>query len=1039
MLEVDFKNEIRTYQLKLHSYDLLISSLSMDIRKGNEVCFLFGSAISLPDSGIGMPSVDQMVDIIGNYLSELGDDGLETYLKDCNGSSRYQTAFEYLLAVGTQEDVKAIMKIAVDRARDTAGKWVIPKTIRDFTSLVESGALRVRNILTTNFDPLIEESLSESKFDINRIELTDDLTFDSSKSHNNERINVIHLHGYYEGDTLHTPDQLTAHRDESISCLKSIFSRSKLYIIGYGGWDDIINQTIIEMVNEKKGKYEFRWAFYSDDEQSIHEYNYDFFTSLLPAKVLSRFNAYKNVDCRKIFEDVNRKAHSINITMTEQSVTDTSVESTQIIALADIYNPPKKISTIKLNTFPLAFSPSHEMIRLNEQENAREHLKADGSVMLISGLGYGKLEFTSSFLRDDYPEYEAYRLDCSGINNREEAKDRFLIDIGVDFTTLVASHETDRISVILFDNITELNAEMLGYFNEIISILKDYGGGLKGIFYTNRKLNLSNKSIELHPLNLADINEYLRRDVSYPLTTEELERISRRSSGLPGKLDSLKDYFSISTVSHVLNTPSQGMDSESGLLTDSIPRHLVDLITELSKAESEENRRVYALLQVLCVIECGETPENIMRQFRNYKFKLDDFLRLVNNGLIHSVTIADLRDFKVNRVNPIIKDFVRSKIDKDIFSSIRQNAIRMVSGDIWSNRHVTVSRTTKILLNNIDFQPGNAHLLISDSLKTAIDPNELNVYCDAAVSYAYFLERKCRYKEVVSFVNEVLPWFTEQNLSYFRLIKYLSESMRMLDREEDAIESLEKALECYNEDNKLYNKSLHESMTSTLLLAYLKCNQEKAFLIAEKIKRNSEKNSYRRFLAESVLAEKISGNEKVEKLRRLERKARNYNEITIANNISLDLAVLDPGSTDRYINTVLTSEKSDYTWVRAILKKMEGLLSDPKTIRISSKDIINLSECYKYLFIQRIDGLFNRCHALLWKALLIECRFDELFEVFLSSSLVWRISGHTDKERAYSKEIIDVLDVHAKTYPVYIAYLYRRSSVLSETLNHDPT
>lgn len=1024
--------------MKLHSYDLLISSLSMDIRKGNEVCFLFGSAISLPDNGIGIPSVDEMVDIIANYLYELGDDGLETHLKDHSGSSRYQAAFEYLLAVGTQDDVREIMKIAVDRARDTAGKLIIPKTIRDFTSLVGSGALRVRNILTTNFDPLIEESLSTSKFDINRIELTDDLTFDSSKSHNNERINVIHLHGYYEGDTLHTPDQLTAHRDESIACLKSIFSRSKLYIIGYGGWDDIINQTLMEMVNEKKGKYEFRWAFYSDDEQYINESNDDFFSRLQPAQILSRFNAYKNVDCRKVFEDVNRKAHSINLIMSEQDVKDVPVESTQLITLADIYNPPKKTNIIKLKTFPLAFSPSHEMIRLSEQESAREHLRVDGSVMLISGIGYGKLEFTSSFLRDDYPEYEAYRLDCSGLNNREEAKDRFLSDIGVDFTTLVASHETDKISVILFDNIIELNAEMLGYFNEIISILKDYGGGLKGIFYTNRKLNLSNKSIELHPLNLADINEYVRRDVNYPLTTEELERISRRSSGLPGKLDTLKDYFSISTVSHVLNTPSQGMDSESTLLTDSIPKHLVDLITELSKAESEENRRVYALLQVLCVIEFGETPENIMRQFRNYKFRLDDFLRLVNNGLIHSVTIADLRDFKVNRVNPIIKDFVKSKIDKDTLASIRQNAIKMVSGDIWSNRHVTVSRTTRVLFNNIDFQPGNAHLLISDSLKTATDTQELNVYCDAAVSYAYFLERKCRYKEVVSFVNEVFPWFSDQNLSHFRLVKYLSESMRMLGRSEDAIELLEKTLEYYNENNKVYNRSVHESMTSTLLLAYSECNQEKAFVMAEKVKKNSEKNSYRRFLAESILAEKIGGSEKVEKLRKLEIKARNYNEITIANNISLDLAALDPVSTDRYINAVLNSEKSDYTWVRAILKKMEGLLSDPQNIRITSKDIINLSECYKYLFIQRIDGLFNRCHALLWKALLIESRFDELFEVFLSSSLVWRISGHTDKEQTYSKKIIDVLDVHAKTYPVYIAYLYRRSSVLSQMLKHDP-
>ncbi len=1024
--------------MKLHSYDMLVNSISMDIRKENEVCFLFGSAISLPDSGIGMPSVDEMVDIIKNYLSKFGDDGLEIHLKDYSGSARYQAAFEYLLAVGTQNDVKEIMQIAVNRAKDSSGEWIIPKTIRDFTSLVKSEALIVRNILTTNFDPLIEESLSESKFDINRIELTDDLTFDGSKSHNNERINVIHLHGYYEGDTLHTPDQLTTHRSESIACLKRIFSRCKLYIIGYGGWDDIINQTIMEMVNEKNGKYEFRWAFYSDDDDLIHKSNNDFLAKLESAKILSRFNAYKNIDCRRVFEDIDKKAHGISLTFDAPEVKDDNSKTTKIISLADIYDPPKKIDVINLKTFPLSFSPSHEMIRLSEQEMAREYLKADGSVMLISGIGYGKLEFTSSFLRDDYPEYETYRLDCSGLNSRDEAKDRFLNDIGVDFTTLVASRDVDKISVILFDNITELNAEMLGYFNEIISILKDYSRGLKGIFYTNRKLNLSNHSIELQPLDLVDINEYLHRDVSYSLTSEELERISRRTSGLPVKLDSLKDYLSISTLSHILNTSSQGIDSTTEVLTDSIPKYLVDLIMELSKAESEENKRVYALLQILCVIECGETPENIMRQFRSYKFRLDDFLRLVNNGLIHSATVPDLRDFKVNRVNPIIKDFVRSKIDDDMLVFIRKSAIKMVSGDIWSNKHVTVSRTTRALLNNINFQPGNAHLLISDSIKTITDPQELKVYFDAGVSYAYFLERKCRYKEVVSFVNEILPFFEEKTLSYVRLVKYLSESMRMLEREEEAIELLEKTLEYYNEENEYYNRVIHESLTSTLLLAYSSCDEEKAFVMAEKVKKDAEKNSYRRFLAESILAEKISGNAKVEKLKKLEKKARNHNEITVANNIALNLTVLDPTSTDKYIHTVLTSEKSDYTWVRATLKKIEGLLKDSSNIKITSKDIINLTECYKYLFIQRIDGLFNRCHSLLWKVLLNENRFDELFNVFLSSSLVWRISGNADKEWVYNKEIIDVLYVHEAVYSVQIAFLSRRSHVLSKMIKHNP-
>lgn len=180
--------------MKINSYDMLIRSLVMDIRKGNDVCFLFGSAISLPDNGVGMPSVDEMVDIIKQYLSQYDDDGMDDYLSDHQGSSRYQTAFEYLLAIGSQEDVKNILEIAVNRAKDTNGEWILPKAIKDFAELVLSGALKVKNILTTNFDPFIEESLKNGPYDINRIELTEDLTFDNGISHNNDRINIIHLH-----------------------------------------------------------------------------------------------------------------------------------------------------------------------------------------------------------------------------------------------------------------------------------------------------------------------------------------------------------------------------------------------------------------------------------------------------------------------------------------------------------------------------------------------------------------------------------------------------------------------------------------------------------------------------------------------------------------------------------------------------------------------------------------------------------------------------------------------------------------------------
>lgn len=584
----------------------------MDIKKKREVCFLFGSAISLPDTGIGMPSTNEMIDIIRNYLSKLDIHGLDEYISENKELSDYQAAFEFLLSIGTQDDVKEILQLAVNRAKNSEGEWILPKTCLDFAKLVFSGALKVRDILTTNFDPFIEESLkavSDRHLDINRIELTEDLPFDSGTSHNNVRINVIHLHGYFDSDTMHTPDQLTAYRQEIIASLKRILGHRKLYIIGYGGWDDIINQTLKEMVNEKKGKYDVRWAYFSDNEEEINNKNSAFFSALLPAQVLSRFHAYKGVNCRYIFEEVNKRAYSVNMiedmNVVEDAASVNSDEVVPLISLNDIYNPQQKSNIIKLKEFPITHDPSHEMIRLSEQERAREYLRTDGSFTLVSGVGYGKFEFAASFLIYENLEYTVLHLDCSDIQNKNEAYERFIRDIGLDFTTLVATRDTNKLTIIFFDNITEPNLEIIQYFNQIISILKDYEGGLKGIFFTNRELNLANKTVELHPLNLADVNEYLRHHLSYQLTTDELEQITRLSSGLPAKLDKLKEHFSITSVSHVLSSSREELYSESDLLIDSIPKRLLNFISELSKAESEENKRVYSLLQVLCVIECG--------------------------------------------------------------------------------------------------------------------------------------------------------------------------------------------------------------------------------------------------------------------------------------------------------------------------------------------------------------------------------------------------------------------------------------------------
>ncbi|MEN4793518.1 SIR2 family protein [Pantoea allii] len=1020
--------------MNINSYEMLVSSLAMDIRRGTQVSFLFGSAISLPDTGLGMPSVTEMVDLIRDYLAASGDDGLDEYINSKKDISAYQAAFTYLFGVGSQEDVKEILLTAVNRAKDENDKWIIPKSINDFANLVSKKSLNLKHILTTNFDPLIEVALEESGYDINMIELTEDLTFDSGRSHNNERINVIHLHGYYDGDTMHTPDQLKSNRDECISCLKRILHNSKLYVVGYGGWDDIINQTLIEMITEKKQKYDVRWAYYSNNEREINTNNDDFFKKINAAQTRARFSAYKSVDCKNLFEDAYKSAHKVSITIEDDSAeNEPHSDKKKIITLTEIYKPQKKSDPINLKEFFIRADPSHRLIRVTEQENARQYLENDGSFTLISGWGYGKLDFAASLISHEFDSYIIYRIDCYDVHTRNEMEMQFRKDIGLDFTTLVAAAKSEKVTVFFFDNITDLKPEILDYFNEISSIIKDEIGYVRAIFFTNAPNEIANSKIILTPLNLADIHEYVKNSVPYKISVEQLEFISRRSSGLPAKLDLMKEYFRVSSINHALSRSDEEFITDEGVNTDSIPSQLLDLINEFSKSESPENKRCFYLLQVLCIVECGETAENITRFFHQKKFLLNDFIRLESHALTHSTKISSLKDCTIHRINTLIKDFVKSKISVETIEIIRKTAIKMVCGDIWYNRTVSISGVTTALLDYINNQPGNAHILLTDLLKKPIDPRHLDIYRDASVSYSYFLSRNTRYKETISFVNEILPFFQDENeISYLKLIDYLTESMRMVDKEDEVISLLEKTLKSYTPQSKNFIKHLHESMMATLLLCYAKTDKDKSFSMADSMRKDSDKNTHKRFLCDMVLTGKFSDNEKSAKLKRLEKNARNHKQVTLANNICLDLAKLDPVNSKDYINTVLSSENSNYTKVRAILGKTEGLLLESTASNLNSSDFLSLSNCYKYLFIQRIDGLFNKCHDLLWKIFLSEHKIEELFNVYVSSSLVWRVSGRQDKEIIYNKVLIELLQENSSLNPAYLAYLSRRDKLLTK-------
>ena len=186
-----------------NSSDLVDRLCNAADTKDRTVTFLVGLALSLPDhvGGHGVPGVAGMIDIIRSEFegSEAEVEFDESVIEE--SANRYQRAFEFLHGRRGQDVANRIVRTAVWQALDAnnwpsflprtsphdadsdtcgslekeVGAWVLPRAVDLLGNLLVTctdtfgGA-----VLTTNFDPLIEVSLSKHGGRFYRTVLHDD-------------------------------------------------------------------------------------------------------------------------------------------------------------------------------------------------------------------------------------------------------------------------------------------------------------------------------------------------------------------------------------------------------------------------------------------------------------------------------------------------------------------------------------------------------------------------------------------------------------------------------------------------------------------------------------------------------------------------------------------------------------------------------------------------------------------------------------------------------------------------------------------------
>lgn len=294
------------------------------------VTFLVGSPLSMPSyyGGKGVPGTSELVSIIRDEFKDpLVAKEFDKYVSTENSAS-YQKAFEFLNGRRGQDAANNVVRKAIWETLDNENwpselskippeeadsafckkleahnsAWVIPTAMEMFSKLiVDFFDPFGETVLTTNFDPLIEIGIAKRGGNYFRTVLQQDGNLGQTTAGGTH---VIHLHGYWHGvDTLHTPMQLNQPRPNLVNSLKKVIDESILVVVGYGGWDDVITNTLAEILSNTDRNPEIMWAFHNSEVASIMSKNTKLLSTLGPGIGRGRVSLYKDVECLELFSE----------------------------------------------------------------------------------------------------------------------------------------------------------------------------------------------------------------------------------------------------------------------------------------------------------------------------------------------------------------------------------------------------------------------------------------------------------------------------------------------------------------------------------------------------------------------------------------------------------------------------------------------------------------------------------------------------------------------------------------------------------------
>lgn len=603
-------------------------------------------------------------------------------------------------------------------------------------------------------------------------------------------------------------------------------------------------------------------------------------------------------------------------------------------------------------------------------------------------------------------------VDLSEVVTKKQLESKIRLDAGADISKIIfhyKSHHDEKI-IFHFKNISnDLDQDALSYLRSLpgqISVIND-----NAIFFFSSDIfirQLRDIYVKLDSLSFNEVSLILKnRFDDRTFTHEELHAFHTMSDGIVKKLDRIIYYLDDASAQDVIEKKNifEGVN-----YFETISEKTVRQIKSLK--ESSHELLTYELIKILSILKNGESLKNINKSKIGGNIDLDHIKKIVDMGIAKTIVIDSTTS--IVKMNPIVKDYIVANMNQVDINLISNQFLEITIVENKDGLKINATNK-KVLEKGYSTEGDNGSYLLVQNIKeyrTLLrkvdeESTEFERYARRfvrlsvlALRYVYALKNSSMYNEVISSSLEILDAYEDNKPAHFyRYYLYIASSFRMLGKYSDAQVYLKKCLDACPAEDK---PTLSECYVQELYILE-RTDQDKAVEMARKRKKEFKTSSIAYIVSDKILALKKTKQERIKILTSLIRKSRKLKIHTLANNIIIDLSSeKKPDDKILSLDEVLRFETSIYNQCRATLIKYELFVEHDMFDLIKDDDINKLRNVYNYLFNQRFDNLFKRCHTLLWKIAEYRSNLDILVMIYYKGQIIWILNNDKQYESEYN-------------------------------------